>query len=1034
MSKRQTPIVQTYYEFSDVKHREVNTSLDYTDNVFMYLQSMRYAKGMQAISLKVLEQLINNYSNADGGKEEDRCLLKGLYKDNYNGVDCYKNVPYLFYDIDVKDDIKNGKIRKENIHLFDPEANQKVFETLKKVSVFCWRSNSKVGITGVIYVPQLENYLSNESALHLQAGKQITSYLSEYLHSVTGIDRIKFDDKQSVFRQLRYLAEQNQERKLNITPLEFTYKVEEKIKERTAGVIEYRPHDYSKPKGTLISQFDNDNEVLNIALDNGFSTVGSNNGNTIRIHHPKTTSATSGAIDKSINIFYNHSGSFSNRKSFTPSQLLCKLRFNYNWSDFYKHLTALGYKEKQTPQEEIKDVSKALQCELLKTTNEVDEGKIIFKHCYDLQTLTNEQKQNFIKANCPRPELKKFFVHYLNLIDYGIKYDKEFNIKKYVDKQLGNVLNYLDKHNKVILGAETGKGKTTAFIRDFHKHRPGKRLLILVPLIIIVEQNKKEYYGKAIFLDGKSKPSEHKQAEYSNFVFATYKQGAKLLNVSKFDYIVVDEVHQLLTANSYKLKTIAELTPHLSENKVIGLTGTPSNIFKSIGYKLIKVGVTNPIKTEIEIRLSNKKGYDIALNHLNTVKGKTLLRLNDTIGLELLKKQLIDLKVFKANEIIILHSSKKVKSSKEFKQLAHERIFNDKVKLVLTTSLIDEGLSIDQTGFTDIVFIETDYNPRPEAQKQFFARFRNEDPNRNNYLYLREKNNQTPSRYNPEYAYSDKLRGLNNEIDESNGTDFKTTYNSAFSNNDFYYDDNTINPYYLAFSVTDVLFKSFNIEQFIEYSENNYNLSFTVNEAFKLFAGGGSNETKERKELKKLIAGEWYNNKIEVLHALGSHSLNKSIRNDLRDTQGFIDPNTEQIVINYIKDFEKLYKRTKKLEQLGVKEPDRILIDTSKALTLASEKNYKDEVTMLQVKNIIQNPQNEADKKAKVRLEQFAEWCKNQTEFTHVNMIKKLKSLSVYKNDSYTFDKMKRVLKYFDIELVRCTKTKILSVVKKLVS
>jgi len=58
MSKRQTPIVQTYYEFSDVKHREVNTSLDYTDNVFMYLQSMRYAKGMQAISLKVLEQLI----------------------------------------------------------------------------------------------------------------------------------------------------------------------------------------------------------------------------------------------------------------------------------------------------------------------------------------------------------------------------------------------------------------------------------------------------------------------------------------------------------------------------------------------------------------------------------------------------------------------------------------------------------------------------------------------------------------------------------------------------------------------------------------------------------------------------------------------------------------------------------------------------------------------------------------------------------------------------------------------------------------
>jgi len=1027
MSKGKTPIVQTYYEFSEVKHKEVNTSLDYTDNVFTYLKSMKYAKGMELISLKVLEQLINKYSNADGGKLKDRCLLKGLYKNDFNGVDCIKNAGYLFFDIDVKE-------KKENVHLLQPKTNEIIFNELEKIAVICWRSNSGNGIAGVLSVPQLANYLENDRALHLQAGKQITSYLSEYLHSITGIDRIQFDNAQSKFRQVRFLAEQKTERKLNKTPLEFTYKVDEKIKERTAGVIDYRPHDYSKPKGTLISQFDTDNDILNIALDNGFSTIGNDNGNTIRIHHPATTSATSGAIDKSINIFYNHSGSFSNRKSFTPSQLLCKLQFNYNWREFYKHLTALGYKEKQTPKEEIKDVSKALQCELLKATNEVDEGKIIFKHCYDLQTLTNEQKQNFIKANCPRPELKKFFVHYLNLIDYGIKYDKEFNIKSYVAEQLENVLNYVDKHNKVILGAETGKGKTTAFITDFHKHRPGKRLLILVPLIIIVEQNKKEYYGKAIFLDGKSKPSEHEQAEYSNFVFATYEQGVKLLSVSKFDYIVVDEVHQLLTANSYKLKTIAELTPHLIENKVIGLTGTPSNIFKSIGYKLIKVGVTNPIKTEIEIRLSNKRGCDIALNHLNTVKGKTLLRLNDRIGMELLKKQLIDLKVFKENEIIIFHSSKKIKSSKEFKQLAHERRFNDKVKLVLTTSLLDEGLSIDQTGFTDIVFIETAYNPRPEALKQFVARFRNEDPNRKNYLYLRSTKDQTPSRYNPEYAYSDKLRGLNNEIDESNGTDLKTTYNSAFSNNDFYYDNNTINPYYLAYSVTDVLFKSFNIEQFTDYSENNYNLSFTVNEAFKLFAGAGSNETKERKELKKLIAGEWYNNKIEVLHALGCHSLSKSIRNDLRDLQGVIDPNTEQIVIAYIKAFETLHKRTKKLEQLGVKEPDRILINTSKALTLASEKNYKDEVTMLQVKNIILNPQNEADKKAKVRFEAFAEWCKNQSEFSHVNMIKKLKSLRVYKNDTYTFDKMKRVLKYFDIELVRCTKTKILSVVKKLVS
>src|SRR5690554_2948811 len=113
MSNGTTPIVQTYYEISEVKHKEVGSSLDYSDEVFTYLKSMHYAKGMELISLDKLEQLINKYSNADGGKLKDRCLLKGLYENDYNGKDCIKNVPYLFFDVDVK----NKKKKKENVHL-----------------------------------------------------------------------------------------------------------------------------------------------------------------------------------------------------------------------------------------------------------------------------------------------------------------------------------------------------------------------------------------------------------------------------------------------------------------------------------------------------------------------------------------------------------------------------------------------------------------------------------------------------------------------------------------------------------------------------------------------------------------------------------------------------------------------------------------------------------------------------------------------------------------------------------------------------
>src|SRR5690606_22582772 len=171
------------------------------------------------------------------------------------------------------------------------------------------------------------------------------------------------------------------------------------------------------------------------------------------------------------------------------------------------------------------------------------------------------------------------------------------------------------------------------------------------------------------------------------------------------------------------------------------------------------------------------------------VSGKTLMRLNDIKGIEILKKQLVSTKIFKESEILVLYSQEQIKSSQDYKQLAHERRFNDKIRLVLTTSLIDEGLSIDQEGFTDVVFIETDYNPRPEPIKQFFARFRNEDKDRKNYLYLRTKKDQTAGRFVPEWSYKETLRALQNELNETNEDDVLSTYNSLFGNDPFFYED-----------------------------------------------------------------------------------------------------------------------------------------------------------------------------------------------------------------------------------------------------
>lgn len=1014
MSKGNEPIAQTYYEITETKHTQVETCLDYFAKAFTLLKNAYTAKGMELVSLNDLAQILNKYFNAVGGKDENQCVLKGKYKDGFNGADCYQNAPYLFFDIDVKE--------TENPNLLNAELNNIAFSELQKVAVLVWRSNSGNGIAGVLYVPQLANYLNDEKTLHLEAGKAITRHLSEHLHDVTGI-KIKFDNAQSKFRQVRFLAEQRQVRTLNQKPFEFSYKVEQKKKEIAPGVIKYRPDNYQKAFGTIEQQFDSQNDIFTIAQNNGFQVVGSSTGNEIRVKHHSTESKTSGFINRLENRYINFSESVSPYNSFTPSQMVCKFQFNNDYNAFLNHLNALGYKERAKDDSQIKEISKALKSELETAKDNNDAGQIIFKYCYDLETLTPAQKALFIKENCPRPELKKHFTAYLNLTDYKIKFDKELIIKKYVSEQLPAILDYSDKYKKIILRAETGKGKTTAFILDFLNHRPDSRVLILEPLTIIIKQNEKEYKNKAIYLDGTSTKADFEQAESKSIVFATYEQGAKLLSVSKFDYIVIDEIHQLLIANSFKSEVIENLTPYLSDSKIIGLTGTPTAIFKNIGYKFLNVDVIKPEKTKVEIRFLNNNPFLIALSHLRNTNGKTLIRLNDIKALEALKKQLMATKLYKKNEILVLHSDKKIKSSQDFEILAHQRKFESNIKLVLTTSLIDEGLSINQNGFTDIVFIETSYNPRPEPIKQFFARFRNEDPNRKNYLYLRTTNDQTPGRFNPEKAYKDNLQALKNDADQIGENDIKSTYNAIFNNDAFYYNDNSINPYYLAYSVTEILFKSFNMEQFLNYLESNYNLEFSKSKDFDFDPDAETIETAYRSEVKKRIAGAWYLHKKQVLQALACFTLDNGIRKDLTIKQMAIDPKINSIVMDNIKDFEKLYKRYKALEMLGSKNPDSILISRNiqNEITLTSEKEYKDELTLLRLNKMIFEPKNKADLIANTKVIKFAEWCENTKEFTSFQMFRKLKEIGVYKNSDFSLNHITRLLNWFEIDVQKET-------------
>ena len=1020
MGNGKKPVVQTYYEISHIKHKPIKKPLDQTEKVFTLLKNSMTYKGMYGIGLKELEQRINGYKDKKGEKNNNNGLLKGLYKGGFSGVHNVKAAPYIFYDVDVKNTTK----KKENTHLMDVKANNTIYDELEKISVISWRSNSGKGMAGVLYVPQICQYDNSKKDLHLKAGEAITGYVSQYLESLTDVDRVTFDNAQSKFRQVRLLAYQHSyKRELNPEPFEFTYEVTKKEKTNKAGVPVYQSTNHKPAYGTIQSQFNTDNDILPLMLNNGFSIV-SDTGHKVRVKHITSESSTTGEVDKSQNVYFNYSETLGGKTSFTPSNIVCEFEYLGNYRAFYKYLRGLGYKEKTKTQAEIKSVSKGLKHELRNVKDGQHACGIIFKYCYDLQTSTDEVKKQFIKENCPRTEFEKYFFEYLKLTDYEIQYDKNFTIKEYVSDALKDVLNFADKHHKVILKAETGKGKTTAFIRDLHKHRPHARILILEPLTIIVNQAEKEYRNKAIFLTGDSPMDAHKEAINKNMVIATYEQGIKQLKASKFDYVIIDEVHQLLTANGFKRDVIAELTPHLTGNKVIGLTGTLQQIYTSLGYKLINVESKQQEKTEIEVRYSNLRPFDICLNHLKTVTGKTMIRLNEITTIKSLIRQVVENKLYKKSEILFLHSTKEVKQSKDFKRLAHRRCFADNIKLVFTTSLIDEGLSIDQSGFTDVAFMETSYIPRPEPAKQFFARFRNKDTNRKNFLYLREKKNQNKTRFEPATEYSYNLKMLNDEVATLDKNDVLSTYKDLFSSDAYLYEDSTVNPFYLAYSVTSVLFMYFNAGQFLQFLETNYNLSFAINSDFDLPDVYHIEDTQFKKQLKRDIAGAWLNENGDVLNILAFHTQDKGIKANLTIQQKRSDPRLLQLVISNIKRFEKLYKCSLTLSSFGIEDPNTILINDD---TLASDDHYKKELLMVKMEAVVFDPKNATDKKNKEKLTTFAVQCREKETLTSPKMFRMLKSLRVINHKAYNEKMLFQVLEWFNLTV---TKDKITGVIK----
>lgn len=919
-------------------------------------------------SLIDLEERLNTYKRKNGFKKDDNpAILKGIYTKGTKGEYCEKTSPFLFFDIDVKNDDK----KTENIKLFDEVQNIKVYNELEKIALLVWRSNSGLGIAGVLYVPQLVEFDNETRTQHKKVAEGVYTYLSKYLFEKIGI-AIEFDKAQGTFRQIRYLADQRGEiRTLNPEAIQFNYKATETALKTTSGVNKYFYKNRLYSYGSIPQQFNEKNNIVEVLQSFNYQIFSNN-----RVKSPQTTSKNSGEIID--NTLINYSSTSGNKKVYTPYSFVLEHQYNNDFNRFNDALTQQGYKEKQPDKETLRTSENKLKTHLAKATDKTEIDKLIFEYCFDLRTQSLKNKLEFIKRVNPNPEFKKYFVEYLGLTKNNeILFDEYHEIKNFVSEKFETILNLTDRNKKLLVYAETGTGKTTAIFKHFKEFRPESRCLVLAPLTIIVNQLQKDHQNEAIFLTGESLHNEHREALKSQIVVATYEQGIKHLKGNTFDYVFIDEVHQLITANAYKEETIKEATQNLIDKKIIGLTGTPQQIFKDLGFSLLSLIRAKQKKTNVCLRYWNVSPYKIIINHLRNVKGKVLFKLDDKNTIEQIKAELIKSGNFKENEILVLKSTRKIKNSNDFKTLANERKFKDEVKIVLTTSLINEGLSIEQKEFSDIVFIENSYNPRPEPIKQFFARFRNEDPNRINYLYLKHhKEPKKSSSFNIELNYQTKKKML---LDELKGLDYKeiiSSYNDLTDPRAFLYESNQINPFYLAYNVTECFFKSINEVQFKNFLELNYNLKIIEDKAFKTDQNKGLDiDTKDhneaKKQLKKKIAEVLLNKFNEVLDVIATSTQNKKLKKNLIARNIEVEPQVYKFVNDKIKDFEYLISKHFEFKKFGISDPKALIKETETGITIKPKNELNKELFNVKVKKLMDEPKTETDRKHRNKLITF---------------------------------------------------------------
>lgn len=372
------------------------------------------------------------------------------------------------------------------------------------------------------------------------------------------------------------------------------------------------------------------------------------------------------------------------------------------------------------------------------------------------------------------------FIHYTNDTKIEETYTKEtVRIKDYIPVDLAKDL--ITRNQKILVDSPTGSGKTTAFLSAFKELESAKKhfYIFATPTIALTEQNATSHKLRSI----KGKTSNlfkiiHQDVKNGKRVFiSTYDMTPILIEFLRMIEkditftLVVDELHKFVTDYdlSYRFEAIRNLYEVSKEAKTfIGLSGTIDDIYKNEFDTVVKVDNGRPQSPCQEFAVYTYEKRDNALAELAqlieiwTSKRKLLIYIQSKKKIEhlknVLRKKGIKVRTINANS----------KSNLTYKRLVEQATLDDDVQVVLTTSVIADGVNIKNDVEWEVIAVCNDFSNlfNYSSIKQISNRLRNSY--RRFSLFIQEPRNDNTELFRLENAYKSRLSIAENIVEEIN--------------------------------------------------------------------------------------------------------------------------------------------------------------------------------------------------------------------------------------------------------------------------